>query len=693
MSLKQVVALVDSDGAYITLANPLKVDVLLGAAALPVNVGASIDRRVSGMIAALDDTVEINTAAVGSLGVQITSTWTGTIVFEATVDDVTWNSITADPGAITSTTANGSWTIACAGQSKVRVRASAWTSGSASVTLNGSTATSTVVLGEPLPSGDNTIGRVKVTDGTDVLQIDGTGAAAIQNPPNLDVAASTLATQATLATRASEATLATRASEATLSTRASETTLAAASAFLSSIDGKLTAPLSVTGPLTDTQLRASPVPVSGPLTDAQVRASPLSVTGSVAPNNVVDTTNSSTTPLAGAGIFIGISREVLNYAAVAVFAYADVAGTLYLEFSTNGTNWDLSIPYTLSAASPTTSVLDVPSGPHAQYFRARYVNGGTPQGAFRLQTLLLANAPAPHSIPLGSIPFVGDDAVLTQSEMIGLSTSGGGTYVPVKVSPSGAIQVGGAVDIGQTNAAQVLNTVPTSGYGLVVRGVYPSQGSTTSGQTGPLSQGAVTTAAPSYSNGQTSPLSLTLAGALRTDSSAVTQPISNTNLDVALSTLALKNQFPTTLGQTTKAGSLSVAWASDTVGTAGAASSTVLTVQGITSMTPLQVSASGSAGTVPVLSTPAMTTTGAQVWAANTSAKVRKIYNPVANDNLYVIYYDGTNNVTNEATSQFTILPGQTWEMPSWNGSVEYTGIVRAALKSGTGNINATQVT
>lgn len=44
-----------------------------------------------------------------------------------------------------------------------------------------------------------------------------------------------------------------------------------------------------------------------------------------------------------------------------------------------------------------------------------------------------------------------------------------------------------------------------------------TQGSTTSGQSGPLVQGAVTTAAPSYTTAQTSPLSLTTAGALRTD--------------------------------------------------------------------------------------------------------------------------------------------------------------------------------
>lgn len=55
-----------------------------------------------------------------------------------------------------------------------------------------------------------------------------------------------------------------------------------------------------------------------------------------------------------------------------------------------------------------------------------------------------------------------------------------------------------------------------------------AQASTTSGQSGPLAQGAVTTAAPSYTTAKTSPLSLTTAGALRVDGSAVTQPVSGT---------------------------------------------------------------------------------------------------------------------------------------------------------------------
>lgn len=55
-----------------------------------------------------------------------------------------------------------------------------------------------------------------------------------------------------------------------------------------------------------------------------------------------------------------------------------------------------------------------------------------------------------------------------------------------------------------------------------------TQGSTTSGQSGPLIQGAVTTSAPTYTTAQTSPLSLTTGGALRVDASGSTQPVSGT---------------------------------------------------------------------------------------------------------------------------------------------------------------------
>lgn len=41
------------------------------------------------------------------------------------------------------------------------------------------------------------------------------------------------------------------------------------------------APIGVTGPVTDTQLRAAPVDVAGPLTDTELRATPVPISGTV----------------------------------------------------------------------------------------------------------------------------------------------------------------------------------------------------------------------------------------------------------------------------------------------------------------------------------------------------------------------------------------------------------------------------
>lgn len=97
----------------------------------------------------------------------------------------------------------------------------------------------------------------------------------------------------------------------------------------------------------------------------------------------------------------------------------------------------------------------------------------------------------------------------------------------------------GSFTVAQATAANLNATVvgtvtsnigTTNGLALdtSVNGILVAQGSTTSGEKGTLIQGAVTTAAPTYTTAQTSPLSLTTAGALRTDASATTQPVSGT---------------------------------------------------------------------------------------------------------------------------------------------------------------------
>lgn len=94
----------------------------------------------------------------------------------------------------------------------------------------------------------------------------------------------------------------------------------------------------------------------------------------------------------------------------------------------------------------------------------------------------------------------------------------------------------GTVAVTQSTSPWVVSGTVTSNIGTTnglaldatVSALEVAQASTTSGQSGPLIQGAATTAAPSYTTAKTYPLSLTTVGNLRVDGSSVTQPVSGT---------------------------------------------------------------------------------------------------------------------------------------------------------------------
>lgn len=101
-----------------------------------------------------------------------------------------------------------------------------------------------------------------------------------------------------------------------------------------------------------------------------------------------------------------------------------------------------------------------------------------------------------------------------------------GSAVTQPISGTVTANQGGSWTV-TANAGTNLNTSALA-LDTSVNGILLSQGSTTASQTGPIVQGAVTTAAPTYTTGKTDPLSLTTTGALRVDNSAVTQPVSGT---------------------------------------------------------------------------------------------------------------------------------------------------------------------
>lgn len=88
----------------------------------------------------------------------------------------------------------------------------------------------------------------------------------------------------------------------------------------------------------------------------------------------------STTLLGNAEVFTSSQTSSGTYDTVTGTVYASHAGTLNVEQSSDGTNWDKNDSTSVSATTGTSFSVAIV----APYWRLRYVNGATPQTTFRL---------------------------------------------------------------------------------------------------------------------------------------------------------------------------------------------------------------------------------------------------------------------------------------------------------------------
>lgn len=122
------------------------------------------------------------------------------------------------------------------------------------------------------------------------------------------------------------------------------------------------------------------------------------------------------------------------------------------------------------------------------------------------------------------------NALTIQAVTLGHGVAANAIRVELPTDGTGLVTVTGTGTAG--SAATGVVTVQGIASGTVIpvsvsSSVGLAQGSSTSGQTGSLVMGAVTTAAPSYTTAQTSPASLTTAGDLRTVFSNTTLAVTN----------------------------------------------------------------------------------------------------------------------------------------------------------------------
>lgn len=140
--------LLDGDGH-------VQVDALSGVN--PTNATAE------GPLGALDAALDISAQGAGTVHWEIDAgTLSGTVVFEATLDDAGWFTVDAIQldgtivAAVSSFPARGAY--ATGGYSQMRLRVSAYTSGSSNAHLEASAGCNVVRLTAALPTGTNTIG-------------------------------------------------------------------------------------------------------------------------------------------------------------------------------------------------------------------------------------------------------------------------------------------------------------------------------------------------------------------------------------------------------------------------------------------------------------------------------------------------------------------------------------------------------
>lgn len=134
--------------------------------AIPVS---GIDTTATGTIAASLQAVAITLNGKSGVALQITGTWVGTLQFQGTIDGANWVAIsgvfagTSTPG--TAISANGIVRLTPSGLAQMRIIATAWTSGAATISIRASDATGGTFLNQSLTAGTNSIGAVTTNPG------------------------------------------------------------------------------------------------------------------------------------------------------------------------------------------------------------------------------------------------------------------------------------------------------------------------------------------------------------------------------------------------------------------------------------------------------------------------------------------------------------------------------------------------
>lgn len=136
--------------------------------------------------------------------------------------------------------------------------------------------------------------------------------------------------------------------------------------------------------------------------------------------SIVDTNNSTTTLLGSGATFTGTATELLPYKGITVNTFADQSGSLSVEWSSDGTNWDFIQTFSVSAGVAVSNILTIRS----RFFRVVYINGANAQTNFRQEVLLHPSAVNLRTTSASSNILSSDEAVIVSAILSASNLSG-----------------------------------------------------------------------------------------------------------------------------------------------------------------------------------------------------------------------------------------------------------------------------
>lgn len=153
------------------------------------------------------------------------------------------------------------------------------------------------------------------------------------------------------------------------------------------------------------------------------------------------TDNSTSTPLGAGATFPGTWKPIMSYNVIVLNVFADqdsaVDGVVVLHSDDGGTTTTDTDTYTLYAGNK--KVWRPP--PSATHFRVQYTNGATPQGAFRLSTVLRSGSGPNHAHRIKDSLSEEDDVNATLAVLAGESVTTAGSIRNVKTINGGSLLV------------------------------------------------------------------------------------------------------------------------------------------------------------------------------------------------------------------------------------------------------------